>query len=316
MIKLKDKLLYATGGNFSNGVTLQALTSFLIFFGTSILGVSGTLIGLVVAISVVWDAISDPFIGHVSDFTSSKRFGRRHLYMIIGTIGLALTNAALWSINPQWSELQKGMAIFLGGVMLVKTFMTIYVTPYNALGGELSQDYYERNSIQAYRTIFFISGLAFTTVAGMLIYFRPTVDFDIGQLNPLAYRYLGFTISIMILICGAMAILGTFKFIGQLPKNTKTVHNTKLGPMIKEFKAVFSNKNYLYVAGGAYLSANLATAIVGAIGLHVFTYTFGMDNYGIGIMFGLIFGLSIVSQAFYIDITKKYDKKNSCFIGC
>lgn len=312
MLKTKDKIIYALG-NLSNGIILQALTTYLVFFGTSILGISGTLIGLMVAISVGWDAVSDPFVGHWSDFTVNKKFGRRHLFMIVGATGLAFFNGFLWSIDTQWPYMVKAITLFVM-ILLVKTFMTVFVTPYNALGGELSDDYHERTSIQAYRTIFFTLGLAFTTVAGMIFYFKPTDLYPKGQLNPGAYLNLGLTISLIIVVCSGLAIWGTFKYIGSLPINMKKNEQSRLGPLIKEFKGLFKNKNYLDVAG-AYLSANIATAIFGAIGLHVFTYTFGMDNSGIALLFGVLFGMTILSQIFWIDFAKKKDKKTAAILA-
>lgn len=311
-IKRRDKFIYGLG-NLSNGVILQALTTYLVFFGTSILGVSGTVIGLMVSVSVIWDAISDPLIGHLSDYTTNKRFGRRHLYMIVGTLGLAFFNALLWSIQSQWSNLSKTILIFVM-VILVKTFMTVFVTPYNALGGELSTDYHERTSIQAYRTVFFIMGLAFTTVAGMFLYFKPTVDYPKGQLNPQAYQSLGISISVIILVSSLLAVFGTLKYIPQLPKAVKEKQARGLAALIQEFKSIFANKNYLCVSG-AYLSGNISTAILGAIGLHVFTYTFGMTNIGIGVIFGTIFACSMLSQGFWLWITKLYDKKDGALLA-
>ena len=311
-IRKQDKLIYGLG-NLSNGVILQALTTYLVFFGTSILGVSGTVIGIMVSVSVIWDALSDPLIGYISDNTRNKLFGRRHLYMIIGTVGLAFFNGFLWSIQSDWQGITKTVMIFVS-VILVKTFMTVFVTPYNALGGELSSDYHERTSIQAYRTVFFTIGLAFTTVAGMFFYFKPTTEYPKGQLNPQAYQSLGISISVIILICSLLAVLGTLKYIPQLPKAVKEKEAKGLGPLIQEFKGIFLNKNYLYVSG-AYLSANISTAILGAIGLHVFTYTFAMTNIGIGVIFGTMFACSILSQAFWLWITKLYDKKDGALMA-
>ncbi len=308
-----DKTLYGIG-NLSNGAILQGLTSYLVFFGTTILGVPGTLIGTMVAVSVVWDAVSDPLIGHWSDYTKSQRFGgRRHLYMLVGMIGLAIFNAFLWSIQPEWTRLTKTILIFLN-VILVKTFMTSFATPYNALGGELTYDYHERTSVQSYRTIFFTLGLAFTTVGGMFFYFRPTVTYVYGQLNPEAYRMLGFSLSVIALICGLITFLGTFKHIPSLPTAPENRKSKGLKALGNEFRAIFNNYNYLMVAG-AYLSANLASALTGSIGLHVFTYTFDMDSRAIGVLFGTIFLLSILSQPFWIEATKRYDKKNGALLA-
>lgn len=312
MIKVRDKIFYGFG-NFSYGALTQGLTSYLVFFGTSILGISGTVIGLMIAISVVWDAITDPLIGHISDNTIIGKWGRRHFYMLVGAIGLSISNVFMWSISTDLTKNQKVISLFVL-VIIVKTFMTIFVTPYNALGAELTDDYDERTSIQAFRTAFFTLGLAFTAVVSMVLLFAPTSGYPQGQLNPTAYRNMGVTISIIVLVFCMITIFDTKKFIPNLPKN---IHKEGVGTfksLSVQFRTIFKNKDYINVTG-AYLSANIASAIVGSIGLHVFTYTFGMTNYNMGFLFAVIFLASILSQFFWVDITKKMDKRNAALIA-
>lgn len=292
-------------GNLANGVTLQALTSYLIFFSTSVLGISGTVVGLIVSVSVIWDAVSDLLMGYLSDRTPG-RLGKRHPYLLAGTVGLALVNGLIWRIGANWESGLKVTLLF-AGVMLIKTFMTILVTPYNALGSELSTDYYERASIQAYRTVFFTLGLAFTTVAGMIFYFKPTPEYPVGQLNPSSYSLLGEHLAIIVFVTGLMAAFSTWH------NRRIYVPETGIKPKLKtviarEMSALFGNRDYLCVTG-AYLTTNIASAILGAIGLHVFTYTFNMNNVEIGSVFGVIFGLSVLSQGHYLKLIRFHGKK-------
>jgi len=73
----KTKILYGTGA-FGYGSIGQTVGSFLMFFGTGVLGIPGTLMGIAVAVSTVWDASTDPIVGHWSDRVKSRRFGKRH----------------------------------------------------------------------------------------------------------------------------------------------------------------------------------------------------------------------------------------------
>lgn len=81
-----------------------------------------------------------------------------------------------------------------------------------------------------------------------------------------------------------------------------------------DFKELFANKNYLYVAL-AYLSANLSSAIIGSIGLHVFTYTFRLDSIDIGIILGAFFIFMILSQPFWLKYSRKFDKKQAAIVA-
>lgn len=153
---LKDKFSYGIG-NLGVGVAMQVVGTYLVFFSTAILGISGSLVGIAVGFSVFWDAITDPVMGYISDITRSKRYGRRHLYLIIGALGVALTITLMWIIPSTLNSNLKFFLLFID-IILFKTFITIYVTPYTALGAELSTDYHERTSVQSIKTIFFLLG--------------------------------------------------------------------------------------------------------------------------------------------------------------
>ena len=100
------KLVYGVG-NLSYSVISQTITNFFMFFGTSVLKVSGTLVGLAIALSTLWDGFSDTIIGGISDRYSIKGMGKRNGYMLIATFGMAITNLFVWCIplvkTPSWS---------------------------------------------------------------------------------------------------------------------------------------------------------------------------------------------------------------------
>lgn len=100
---------------------------------------------MVMALSILWDAVIDPVMGYVSDSTRSKRLGKRHPYLVAGAVGIALTNYLIWNLEPSLTPVTKLARITLY-ILFFKTFMTMYVTPYTALGAELSIDYFERSS--------------------------------------------------------------------------------------------------------------------------------------------------------------------------
>ncbi|MBQ2713619.1 MAG: MFS transporter, partial [Clostridia bacterium] len=98
-MKLSTKTFLSYGtGNLGYATISQTVNNFIMFFGTSVLGVSGTLVGLAVALSTFWDGISDPVVGHISDNFHSKKYGKRTGFMIFGTIGMVIFNVLLWSV--------------------------------------------------------------------------------------------------------------------------------------------------------------------------------------------------------------------------
>jgi Na+/melibiose symporter-like transporter len=308
-ITYKDQIGYGIG-NYGYGLISQTISSYLVFYGTAVLFLPGKLIGLIVSLSILWDAVSDPLMGYISDNTNSK-YGRRHIYIFIGTIMMATTNYFLWTISPEISTLSKFLLIFLN-VMLLKTFITIFITPYNALGAELVSDYDGRSSIQSIKSVFFLISILSITSISMFIFFRPTPEFPRGQLNPDAYKNMSIAISIIMLITGLIAYFSTKKYRDNLPKSNKSTAN--FSNFIESMKTALQSKNYKAVLFG-YLFTNLASALIGTVGLHVFTFTFLMNNYNIGIVFGIQLMISILAQPIWLILSKKLDKKKTTILG-
>ena len=70
-ITVRDRLLYSSGV-VNYALKDAAFGAFVLFYYKQVLGLSGTLTGLAIAISVVWDAISDPIVGAWSDKLRSR----------------------------------------------------------------------------------------------------------------------------------------------------------------------------------------------------------------------------------------------------
>lgn len=312
-IPIIDKVGYGIG-NLSVGIAMQVVGTYLVFFSTVILGIPGYLVGLAVGFSVFWDAITDPVMGYISDITKSVKFGRRHLYLIIGSIGVSVTIFLMWIIPMQLSTNVKFVLLFID-IILFKTFITIYVTPYTALGAELSSDYNERTSIQSIKTIFFLFGLAFVSVAGLYLFFQPTIDYPHGQLNPMSYRNIGIISAIVVLVSTFVCFISTMKYIPQLNrKQIKENKGNNIHIFIDSLKNTIKNKAFRAVAL-CYMFNNLASAFLSNIGLHVFTYTFVLTSQQIAIILGVQFLVSILSQPVWMIIARKYDKKPAMNIG-
>ncbi len=313
MIPILDKINYGIG-NLSVGVAMQVVGTYLVFFSTVILGIPGYLVGLAVGFSVFWDAVTDPLMGYISDMTKSKYFGRRHLYLIIGSLGISVTLVLMWIIPTDMSMNVKFVLLFID-IILFKSFITIYVTPYTALGAELSSDYNERTSIQGIKTIFFLLGLAFVSVAGLYLFFQPTPEYPHGQLNPESYRDIGVISAVLVLIAAGVCYQSTRKYIEGL--NLKQINDqqiNKLSSFIESLKSTIQNKAFRAVAL-CYMFTNLASAFLSNMGLHVFTFTFVLTSQQIAIILAVQFSTSILSQPIWMTIARRIDKKPAMIVG-
>ena len=137
------------------------------FYGTSVLGIKGTLVGLCVAFSAFWDGLSDPIVGYLSDITKSKVWGRRLGYLFFGTIGMVACNILLWSVPNSFGEVGKFFWLFIS-LIGVETANTCFATPYVALGIDIAPGYNEQSTLQGYKTVFFILGMVLPSLLMMI----------------------------------------------------------------------------------------------------------------------------------------------------
>ena len=88
--------LYGLGA-VSSGIKMRALSAFLLLYYNQVLGLSPTSVSLVITVILVFDAICDPVVGHLSDRFRSP-WGRRHPFMYLSAAPLAVGFFLLW--NP------------------------------------------------------------------------------------------------------------------------------------------------------------------------------------------------------------------------
>lgn len=192
-------------GNLGYSVISQTITNFFMFFGTSVLKLPGTLIGIAIAISTIWDGISDPMVGFISDNKKIGKLGYRHGYMLIATVGMSIMNIFIWCVPNGLGVAGKFIWIVLS-LVLIETFNTLFATPYSALGAELSNDYNERTVIQIFKTLFFLFGMVVPSIL-MFLFLPDTPDFPQGQLNPEGYKYIAIVTSCIALVAGLLCVL-------------------------------------------------------------------------------------------------------------
>jgi Na+/melibiose symporter-like transporter len=312
MVPLADKVAYGAG-NLATGVAMQILGSFFVFYATAILGLPGKFVGIVMGLSIFWDAVTDPVMGHISDRTRSRRLGRRHPYLLGGALGIAVVNYTIWTIDPALGSFAK-IALATVLVLLFKTFMTVYVTPYTALGAELSTEYNERTTIQSIKAVFFVMGLNLVSVGGMFWFFRPTALYPVGQLNPDAYSFMGLASSLVVLVSALAAFFPTLKYIEPMRRPSGGSGGVELSSLRVALADAWKNRPLRMVVY-TYTFSNLSSALLGNLGLIVFTYTFGFSNRDIALVVGVQFLCAMLSQPFWDALSRKVGKMPALVLG-
>jgi len=140
--------VYAAPGVGVNFLYVWVLIMYM-KFATDVLGAAPAVLGLIFLASKIWDAVSDPIAGFVSDRTRS-RLGRRRSWMLASALPICFFSWMLWA-PPRELE---GSALALWIAVAVFGFysaFTVFEVPHMAYGAELSQDAPERNRIYGWR---------------------------------------------------------------------------------------------------------------------------------------------------------------------
>ena len=258
------KLAYGMGAVAENAMQ-NAVTNMANPFFNVALNVAPGLLGIAVMIFRIWDAVTDPIMGWISDRTES-RFGRRKPYIVGGAILGGILFAMIWWC-PMGMSTSFYFAWYLAVSILFYTAFTIFGVPYVALGYELSPDYHERTRIMSYRTWF-------QSVAGFCIqwmfWFTQRDIFD-GTIDGM--RWVGIGFGTIIILTGMAP--GIFLKERQLTERERTANREKLG--FRSVLSVFRVRPFLCVLGA------LVTAITGMFLVIIFGfyinvyYIFGGD---------------------------------------
>lgn len=275
--------------------------SFLLY-ATAILGVPPEIAGMIMAASTLWDAAIDIPIGWWSDRTRSRRFGRRHPFLLVGGLATAITTAALWSI-PQSMGSVVTIAWLAISVIGLKTALAAFVVPHTTLGGEIADDYDGRMVAQAYRGAFQLIGMIVALVGSNVFFFRPTAEYPQGQLNPHVYAPMGLVCAALVLVATLWTVFGTRGFIPKLQGEDRG-HDS-----LRTQAGAFLRDTDLRALLLMILAIELPFQLVITLGGHLNTYTYGMSGPQMGMLSLAVLLSAALSQPLWIRVSRRYDKK-------
>lgn len=127
------------------GVMGALFATYFMKFATDVLLIAPAAIGSLIAASRLWDAVSDPMAGYLSDRTRS-RFGRRRAWMFFAAVPMGLGLVMIWS--PPTIIEGVALVVWMGfALVLYETASTAFFVPHSALGVELTPNYHERTRL-------------------------------------------------------------------------------------------------------------------------------------------------------------------------
>ena len=149
------------------GYMYLLLSLYVMKFATDILLIAPAVMGAIYSLSRIWDAVSDPLIGYLSDRSTAK-MGRRRIWILGSTVPIA---AGFYMVFAPPLGLSESNLILWMGVAVIGFYsaMTIFYVPHLSLGAELSTNYHERSRMFGARHAAYIIGSILSLVSLQLL---------------------------------------------------------------------------------------------------------------------------------------------------
>lgn len=165
-VPLSEKLFFGAADLYGGGAMALITAVYLVFLVNN--GLAIGLAGVIVAIAKIWDAVTDPFMGVISDNTRTK-WGRRRPYMFAGGFLVILSFLLLFLPLNKVNSVALKFSVYLFAFLFYSTLSTIINVPYSAMSSEISTDYYEKTKVNTIRLIFSMVSGGISSIIPMLL---------------------------------------------------------------------------------------------------------------------------------------------------
>ncbi len=283
----------------------KVFSYYLPFFYSNIFGLSLIDAGVLVLVTRIWDAVSDPMMGVIADRTNT-RWGKYRPYLLWVAIPFSVCGIMLFT-TPDWGYAAKLLWAYVTYVLMMTVYTGINV-PYGAMLGVMSEDPNEKTVYSSFR-MFFAYGGSFIALASWEPLCRVFGD-NFGMSPQSSWQMA------MCVIAAACLVLFLLCF-KMTRERLHTVSNVSVG---KDFKALLSNRPWWLLIGAA-LCFNLFNTVRGATVAYFFADVIGQDAslvlFGISLLFysGLFLSVGEVANmagvALAVPVAARLGKKST-----
>jgi len=265
-------------------------------FYTDTVGLNISYVGGILLAARIFDAVTDPAIGIISDRTMS-RFGRRRPWIFTGSIFTALS--VIFLFNPPAGDIFNLNIWFAAGIFSLFLFWTTVVVPYESLGPELTFNYADRNSLFSFRDGALIAG-TLTAAAS------PAIIKEI--LNSISTRaderYIFFILSV---IYAPLIVLTSLWCIAILKEKIIVPGKTDIS-IITGLRYTFKNRPFLILLA-AYTISALGSNLPATLILYYVQYVLHSPSADLFLLLYFVTGIAFLPL--WIIIAGKFGKKNA-----
>ena len=301
-IRFIEKVGYGFG-DMASSMFWKVFSYYLPFFYSNVFGLTLDQVAVLLMVTRIWDAVSDPMMGVIADRTNT-RWGKYRPYLLWVAIPFAVCGVLLFT-TPQWSPHAKLIYAYTSYILMMTVYTAINV-PYGAMLGVMTDNSSEKTSLSSYRMFF-----AYIGSFVVLFMWEPMVG-RFGSSMTLSGSWQA-SMSVVAIVCIVLFVL-TFIL------TKERVRASAPASVLHDIKSLFKNLPFWILVGAA-LCTNLFLTMRGSTVAYFFKdyipegsrLAFG----GISVLFYAGFFLSIgeisnmVGVAFASQISSRIGKKSS-----
>lgn len=275
------------------GYMYLLINLYIMKFSTDILLIAPAVMSTIFFVSRIWDAVSDPLVGYMSDRTRHS-LGRRRIWLLFSIVPVSLGFIMVFSplTTLEGAALIAWMAV---GVIGFYSAMTIFIVPHMSLGAELTSNYHERSRLYGLRHAAFTVGSILSLISMQLLINAERQGAD-------QVRSMAFELSVLASIVTAL-LIGYAVY--QLRERQDFQGRVNENPFIA-FRDVWQNHHARLVLVVTFIE-NTGSAVIGLLTLYVAQYIVGRPE--LTALFILCYMVpSSLSVPIWIPLSKKFGK--------
>jgi GPH family glycoside/pentoside/hexuronide:cation symporter len=283
------------------GLVLAALAlTFYVFlpkYYADVLGIDLTVLGIVVLLSRVWDAVIDPAIGALSDRTRS-RWGRRRPWLVAGALPMAGCFVLLVVLPRAATPLSEGL--YLGSLTFVFfLFWTMVTVPYEALGAELSFDYDERSRLLGTREAAVLAGTLLAAVIPIVVGVGANLTGDLAE-ERARYIDIALIYSVLVMVLIGLCVLAV--------RERTWAESQRPKAFIGNLAGIWRNRPFRILLS-AYAVSALGVAVAASMILFYVEHVLGS---GAGPLFLAIYlGIGTATVPIWVYLARRLEKRRA-----
>ena len=297
-LSLKTRLGYGIG-DIAICLYWSGVGLYLLYFYTDVVGISPSMAGLIYGIGMLWDALTDPFMGYIAERTRTK-WGVYRPYLLFGNLPLALSFILLFWVPPFEGAMLFFFLLFTN--LLHRTCFTLVSVPFSSLTPRITSDSQERTNLTGFRMMGAQTG---TNLMALLAF---PIIFWVGGEN----ESLGFVVLASLAGLTAMAI-HTITFVTvKEPENDQGIE--RVGGSLSEAASAIGKNGPFWLVFSATLIVGITTIFFGNNLIYYTKYALDLHEYQGTILFtsGIVAFLSI---PIWWAISNKLGKKITWLIS-